>query len=231
MNKQTCFYVYAYLRSRGSDHGPKGSPYYIGKGKGVRAFRRGKKSMPIPKDKSCIVFIQEGLTEQEAFALEKYCIALYGRINNGTGILRNLTDGGEGASGAKRSAETREKLAAQKRGNKIWLGKRHSQETIEKLARINRGKKLSSETKAKLSRAFKGEKNPFFGKQHTPEVVAKMTRYLYELIDPNGEVYATTNIKEFAREHGLDQGTLSKIVHGVRKKHKGWTVKIIERYI
>lgn len=230
MNEQNCFYVYAYLRSRGSDCGPTGSPYYIGKGKGVRAFRKGKKSMSIPKDKSYIVFIQEGLTEQEAFALEKYCIALYGRINSGTGILRNLTDGGEGASGAKRSAETKEKLAAQKRGNKIWLGRRHSQETIEKLARINRGKKLSPETKAKLSRAFKGEKNPFFGKQHAPEVVAKMTRYLYELIDPNGEVYATTNIKEFAREHGLDQGTLSKIVHGVRKNHKGWTAKIIERY-
>jgi hypothetical protein len=230
MDKQNYFYVYAYLRSQGSKRGPKGSPYYIGKGKDMRAFKRGKKSMSPPKDKSCIVFIQEGLTEQEAFALEKYCIGLYGRINTNTGILRNLTDGGEGASGAKRSIETRAKIAAQMRGNKIWLGKRHSQETINKLARINSGKRLSPETKAKLSRAFQGENNPFFGKKHTPEVVVKMTQHLYELIDPNGEIYATTNIREFARQHDLDQGTLSKVVHGARKNHKGWTARIIESY-
>jgi hypothetical protein len=230
MDKQSYFYVYAYLRSQASMHGPKGSPYYIGKGKGMRAFTRGKKSVPRPRDKACIVFIQEGLTEQEAFSLEKYCIALYGRINTNTGILRNLTDGGEGASGAKLSIETRAKIAARQRGNQIWLGKRHSQETIDKLAHINRGKKLSLETKAKISLALQGEKNPFFGKRHTPEVTVKMTQCLYELTDPDGEIYATTNIKEFARQHGLDQGTLSKIIHGTRKAHKGWTAKIIERY-
>jgi len=41
----------------------------------------------------------ENLTEQEALDLEMELIALYGRRSNGTGILCNLTDGGEGPSG------------------------------------------------------------------------------------------------------------------------------------
>lgn len=44
-----------------------------------------------------------------------------------------------------------------------------SEETVEKLRRINTGKKRTPETKALLSASKIGEKNPFFGKTHTPE--------------------------------------------------------------
>jgi hypothetical protein len=93
------FYVYAYLRANDSAAGNKFSPYYIGKGKGNRAFSRNRKGVNLPKDKSLIVFVEESLSEEEAFALEKYCIALYGRVDLGTGVLRNLTEGGCGGFG------------------------------------------------------------------------------------------------------------------------------------
>ena len=95
------FYVYAYLRTNGT-------PYYIGKGFGNRAFA--KHSINIPKDKSKIIFLETNLTEVGAFALERRYIKWYGRKDLGTGILRNLTDGGEGAAGRKASDATRKKL-------------------------------------------------------------------------------------------------------------------------
>jgi hypothetical protein len=90
------FYTYAYLRE-------DGTPYYIGKGKGNRCYRSGGRSnCKTPKDKGRILLLKTNLTEEEAFRHEVYMISLFGRKNNGTGILRNLTDGGEGGSGSLR---------------------------------------------------------------------------------------------------------------------------------
>ena len=86
------YYTYAYLRE-------DGTPYYIGKGKGRRIFdKENRTSCSVPKDKKRIIFLKQNLTEEQAFIHEIYMISVFGRKNNGTGILRNLTDGGEGFS-------------------------------------------------------------------------------------------------------------------------------------
>ena len=98
------YYVYGYIRKIASMDGPAGSFYYIGKGMGNRA-RDNHRHIPVPKDPKRIVKIAENLTEEDAFSLEKSQIKEYGRIDNGTGCLRNLTDGGEGPSGYKFTEE------------------------------------------------------------------------------------------------------------------------------
>ena len=130
------FYTYAYLRE-------DGTPYYIGKGKLDRIYKKGKGQIKPPKDKSRIIFLKQNLTEEQSFRHEIYMIAVFGRKDLGTGILRNRTDGGEGASGAVRSEETRRKLSQSKKGNKNGMF----------------GHKLSEETRKKLKERMSGSRN------------------------------------------------------------------------
>jgi len=144
------FYTYAYLRE-------DGTPYYIGKGKGKRAgFKWGGRIRP-PKDLSRILFLKKNLTEKEAFKHEIYMIALLGRKDLGTGILRNRTDGGEGASGAVVSEETRNKMSEAK--------KKMSDKTKRKLSEASKGRTRSVEIRNKMSEAHKGDRNSAFGKK------------------------------------------------------------------
>jgi hypothetical protein len=133
------FYTYAFLRK-------DGTPYYVGKGQGNRAFQKyGRKGAPTPADKSRIIFLKTGLTEKEAFKHEKYMIAVLGRKDLGTGILRNLTDGGEGPSGWVATEETRENMRKRMKKNyKVYgekacqAAKLKNQKTVE-LTRMSDG--------------------------------------------------------------------------------------------
>jgi hypothetical protein len=95
------YYVYAYLRE-------DNTPYYIGKGKGRRAWTKGPSEVRVPANLSRVVILECNLSEVGALALERRYIRWYGRKDQGTGILRNLTDGGDGRCGFTMSEEQKQ---------------------------------------------------------------------------------------------------------------------------
>ena len=56
------------------------------------------------------------LSEAEAFESEIALIELFGRKDNGTGCLRNLTNGGEGVAGHRHSIRARNRIVKARRG-------------------------------------------------------------------------------------------------------------------
>jgi hypothetical protein len=117
------FYTYAYLRI-------DGTPYYIGKGKGNRAWGRHQKWLPKPKDNTRILILKKDLTEEESFRHEIYMISVFGRKDLGTGILHNRTNGGEGSSGQVVGPITRQKRSE----NAKKIHKRRSKEERKALS-------------------------------------------------------------------------------------------------
>jgi hypothetical protein len=167
------YYTYAYLRE-------DGTPYYVGKGKVNRInqihYRSNGRHVKLPPEDRRL-FLKQNLSEQEAFKHETYMISVLGRKNNGTGILVNLCDGGEGSSGCVRSEETKRKMSEAQKGriiseetkrkmseakkgkeyNQHRKGKKHSEETKRKMSETKKGKKHSEETKRKISETKKGK--------------------------------------------------------------------------
>lgn len=138
-------YVYCYLRS-----GEAKTPYYVGIASTSTRPIDKRHSVPVPAEEARIRIMRSGLTWEQAGAWEQYFIARFGRKDNNTGILRNLTDGGDGALGVVPSEETRQKMASSQKGRK------HSQETKAKMRQAAEGRAHSEETRKLFSEQRKG---------------------------------------------------------------------------
>lgn len=166
------FYIYVLFRENGI-------PFYLGKGRGNRWSAHEWPCMKNTTSRKASIIrnmhsrgfeviktkIHENLTEHTAHEYEIALINAIGRDNKGP--LVNLTDGGDGVSGLRKTPESVEKTAAAHRGKKnssemrdkistALRGRKFSPETIEKNAAAHRGKKYSPETREKIAKAVRG---------------------------------------------------------------------------
>jgi hypothetical protein len=189
--------TYTYLRE-------DGTPVYVGKGPEKRAHDATGHRGLTPENRDRII-LQEHPSEADAFEAEVFLISFYGRKDRGTGCLRNLTDGGEGSSGSRPSAETRRKMSeTHKRILKVnprpprppasletraklraaRLGKVMSAESILKCSEAKKGRVFSPEHRESMSRVRKGKPIPWLphgrkpGYAPSPKTRAKISEAL-----------------------------------------------------
>ena len=141
-------FVYCYLRSK------KLSPYYIGiasEGSDRRPIER--HNIAVSKDRRRIRMMKSRLTWEQACEWKVQFIAHYGRKDLKTGILRNLTDGGDGTPELVRSKEDKRR--------KSQAAKRRYQDPAERLktSRSQQGAhtyRQTPEWRAAMSERLKG---------------------------------------------------------------------------
>lgn len=129
------FYVYLYLNE-------VGSPYYVGKGHGKRAFSKQHAVEVPPKDR--IIFLKKDLTEDWAFFMEMHYIDQWGRLSDGTGILENKKDGGQGAL---MPPEIKAKISARMKG--VKKTEEHRKAAAQGRIGVKAKKKVSQEFREK----------------------------------------------------------------------------------
>lgn len=142
------FYTYMWLRE-------DGTPYYVGKGSGLRAYtvhRNTTHRMYAPL-KERIVIYPAG-SENDAFETEVALIWYYGRKDLGTGCLRNLSDGGDGPAGRICPEHERERISNTLKVLGIVppcrSGIKHTEEVKRRIGETSKGRKVSTATREKL---------------------------------------------------------------------------------
>jgi hypothetical protein len=185
------YYTYAYLRE-------DGTPYYIGKGKGNRAYKKGNRVFS-PPPKNRIILLKQNLTEEEAFKHEIYMISVFDRKDLGTGILHNKTNGGDGVSGAKlpKTEEHKKKIS------NSHIGKKRNPFDDEWKKKIIKNLTHRYE---KGHTSFVGDKN---GMSKT-----------WEITFADGRKIIKTGLALWAKENGYTKAAIYRVANKKANKHK-----------
>lgn len=159
------FYVYVHMKATDD------SVFYVGKGCKYRATtKQGRNEYwqrIVSKHGFIAEIVKDGLSFEEANAYE---IELIKQLRDQGCVLCNMTDGGEGCLGVKKTAEQKAAISAKNKG------KKRADATKEKMQgnKNAAGAIRSDETKAKMSASKKGWNGKIGYK--TPENVKEKIR-------------------------------------------------------
>lgn len=144
------YYVYLWLRE-------DRTPYYVGKGKGYRAYQKHIIGCPPPKDR--IIIVKEFEDEDESYLFEEWLIQVYRRKCEGGTLLNTSIGGRKRNSRVRTESEFKER---QKKTVKKYQQSSKGKETYKKWVAENKErvkeikKKYYDENKEKLNEKKRG---------------------------------------------------------------------------
>jgi group I intron endonuclease len=154
--------------------------------------------------------IQEVQNKDELDLAEQYWIKHFNSRDRNYGY--NLTDGGNGPSGAKRSEETKQKMRISK------LGKKRSAEDRQKMSDGRRGIPLSTTHKQSMSKSrqnkYNGEDNNFYGKHHSDKSKEKIGKLKIEDVISIRKEYQLGNVtkQELAIKYNVLVDSIANVI-------------------
>lgn len=214
-------FVYALLDNKGVR--------YIGKSVNLRHRlsehwrTRNKKDYPVyrwlrKQTSLCWTVLEFSVDKALLNELERKWIALF----RPTGLLLNLTEGGEGTLGRTHSAETRRKIGQSKIGKSYGVGRKMSEAQKQKL----RNKVITEEARLNYSAAQKRRMQRPEERQKYLEHLEQYRKTRRKAIRcSNGETYAS--IREAGRILGIPSPNIICVLKGRYKQAYGYTFSYV----
>jgi hypothetical protein len=197
-----------------------------------------------------IEIVMENLDWETACKEEISLIAKYGRKDNNTGILVNMTDGGQGGYGRIPSKETREKMSIAninkirlaetcKRISVAKMGIVKNKETKKKMSESHIGNIIPNEVRRKISESLKNHsisdetrikmsKSALISMQSSDRRninrMAKSDKTSYTFIRMVDGLIVTKTRLEMVDIYNLTVNGLYRIINKITKSHKGWII-------
>lgn len=152
--------------------------------------------------------------------LERKWIAIF----RPTGLLLNLTEGGEGTVGRRHSAETRQRISQANKGKRSNLGRKMSEEQKQKL----RNKVVTDEARLHYSAAQKKRmQNPEERQKYLKHLESYREKRKKAIRCSNGQTYAS--IREAARILEIPSPNIICVLKGRYKQAFGYTFSYVDQ--
>lgn len=159
-----------------------------------------------------ISILEECSSLDELNRLETHYVTVYNTLDRKFGY--NIRGPGDNKFMLE---ETRRRVSKSKLGVSI-----HTPESIEKIRQSSKNRVHSQESRQKRSQKLKGCNQPIELRDKWAQSHRKVPYPI--LVSPDGHYYDVVNLTRFAKEHGLVQQSLSRLVNKQLTQHKGWTI-------
>jgi len=166
--------------------------------------------------------VASNLTEEEAKSFEKLLILTLDAKNPDKGY--NLTDGGDGCTGYRRTDEQKQESSSRMKGK--YSGEKNPMYgTISPMRgrcgelHHNHGKSMSEEQKQKISSALSGENNPMWGKHYLGEENPNSKLSDQDVTNIKYMIREGRSTKEIMSRYNVSKYTVSNIRLGKSWRH------------